>query len=51
MKGAITWEQVLVEFGEPTDGFNDYRWQDLTREFRYGGDQQAQKNIANLFEI
>ena len=51
MKGAITWEQVLAEFGEPQDGFNDYRWQEITADFRHGGDQQVQKNIANLLEV
>ena len=51
LKGAITWDQVLTEFGEPTDGFNDYRWQEITADFRYGGDQQVQKNIANLLEV
>lgn len=50
MKGALTWEQVLAEFGEPTDGFNDYRWQEITADFRHGGDQTVQRNIANLLE-
>ena len=50
MKGAITWEQVLEEFGEPQDGFNEARWCETTADFRYGGDQLAQKNIANALE-
>jgi|ERR1035437_489241 hypothetical protein len=50
IKGAITWKQVLAEFGEPHDGFNDYRWQEITADFRYGGDQQVHRNIANLVE-
>jgi len=50
LKGAITWEQVLAEFGEPADGFNDYRWQEITADFRLGGEQQVQRNIANLLE-
>lgn len=50
MKGAITWEQVLVEFGEPNDGFNDARWQEVTADFRHGGDQIFQRNIANVLE-
>jgi hypothetical protein len=48
MKGAITWEQVLVEFGEPQDGFNETRWCETTAEFRHGGDQIAQRNISNV---
>jgi hypothetical protein len=48
MKGAITWEQVLAEFGEPQDGFNEQRWAETTAEFRHGGDQIAQRNISNV---
>jgi hypothetical protein len=51
MKGAITWEQVLAEFGEPQDGFNEARWCDTTAEYRHGGEQQVQRNIANLLEV
>lgn len=47
MKGAITWAQVLAEFGEPQDGFNEQRWCEATSEFRHGGDQIMQRNIAN----
>lgn len=47
MKGAITWEQVLAEFGEPQDGFNDQRWQETTMDFRHGGDQITMRNIQN----
>lgn len=51
MKGAITWEQVLAEFGEPEDGFNEARWMNVTADFRIGGgDQIFLKNIANLLE-
>jgi hypothetical protein len=50
MKGAITWEQAVAEFGEPNDSFNDRRWQELTADFRHGGDQMVQRNIANLVE-
>ena len=50
MKGAITWEQVLSEFGEPLDGFNEQRWCETTADFRHGGDQLAQRNIANALE-
>lgn len=49
MKGAITWDQALSEFGEPQDGFNDKRWQDVTAEIRIGGDQILQQNVGNLF--
>lgn len=47
MKGALTWEQVLAEFGEPQDGFNETRWCEATTEFRHGGDQIFQRNVAN----
>ena len=47
MKGAITWEQVLAEFGEPQDGWNEQRWCEATAEYRHGGDQISQRNIAN----
>jgi hypothetical protein len=50
MKGAITWEQVLDEFGEPNDAWNDARWQEVTADFRHGGEQMVQRNIANLIE-
>lgn len=51
MKGALTWEDILKEFGEPQDGFNDYRWQQVTADFRHGGDQTVQRNIGNLLDI
>jgi hypothetical protein len=51
LKGAITWEQVLVEFGEPSDGFNEQRWQETLADFRHGGDQQVQRNLANMLEV
>jgi hypothetical protein len=47
MKGALTWEQTIAEFGEPQDGFNEQRWCEATTDFRYGGDQVAQRNITN----
>jgi hypothetical protein len=50
MKGAISWEDALREFGEPTDGFNDYRWQEATAEFRYGGERMVQRNVANVVD-
>lgn len=50
LKGAITWNQVLSEFGEPLDGFNDARWQDVTKDIRLGGDQVIQRNLCNLIE-
>jgi len=51
MKGAITWEQVMQEFGDPQDGWNDYRWQETTIDFRFGGDQIVHRNISNLIEL
>ena len=50
LKGAITWDQVLTEFGEPQDGFNDMRWQETVADFRCGGDEMVRRNIANLLE-
>ena len=50
MKGAITWKQVLAEFGEPQDGFNEERWMSITADFRHGGDQVFHRNIANVVE-
>ena len=50
MKGAITWKQVLAEFGEPQDGFNEERWMSITADFRHGGDQVFHRNIANIVE-
>lgn len=47
LKGAITWEQILAEFGEPQDGFNDARWQETVRDIRLGGDQVFQRNLAH----
>jgi hypothetical protein len=51
LKGAVTWEQVLAEFGEPQDGFNEQRWAETLADFRHGGEQQVQRNIANLLEV
>jgi hypothetical protein len=51
MKGAITWEQVLAEFGEPQDGFNEQRWCEATVDFRYGGEQTILRNIANVLDV
>jgi len=50
-KGALTWEQVISEFGEPQDGFNEARWCEATADFRHGGDEMIQRNIANLLEV
>ena len=50
-KGALTWEQVMAEFGDPSDGFNDERWHIATEHLRVGFDAIPQKNIANTFEL
>jgi hypothetical protein len=50
LKGAITWDQVIAEFGEPQDGFNDARWCETVADLRWGGDQMFQRNIANAVE-
>ncbi len=50
LKGALTWEQVLAEFGEPQDGFNEQRWAEVLADFRHGGDQMSLRNISNALE-
>lgn len=50
LKGAITWKQVLAEFGEPKDGWNEERWMSVTQDFRWGGEEMVHRNIANLLE-
>lgn len=47
LAGAVTWEQVFTEFGDPQDGFNDARWQETVADIRHGGDQVFQRNMAN----
>src|SRR5208282_5005727 len=49
-KGALEWDDVFREFGDPMDGFNDERWCAATADIRLGGDEQVQRNIANLVE-
>jgi len=51
MKGALTWEQIMKEFGEPSDSWNEMRWQEVTMDVRHGGDEVFQRNIANLLEL
>lgn len=50
LKGALTWESVLAEFGEPNDSWNEYRWCAVTADFRLGGDLMVHRNVANLLE-
>lgn len=50
LKGALEWANVERAFGDPEDGFNDKRWQEAVREFRWGGDQIAQRNQSNTLE-
>jgi hypothetical protein len=50
MKGAIEWDTTLKVFGEPLDSCNEERWATVTHDFRYGGEQTVQRNIANLME-
>ena len=47
MKGAITWDQAILEFGEPRDGFNEQRWAEVTADFRHGGDGVVHRNIES----
>jgi hypothetical protein len=49
-KGALLWDDVVREFGEPTDGWNETRWCEATVDFRHGGEQMVHRNIANLIE-
>jgi hypothetical protein len=48
MKGALTWNQVFGEFGDPEDGWNEERWMIVTADFRHGGDEITQRNIGAL---
>ena len=50
MKGAVTWKQLLNNFGEPRDGFNEERWMNVTMDFRYGGEGIVQRNIRNALD-
>lgn len=50
MKGALTWEQVVKEFGEPSDAWNEMRWQEVTADVRHGGDEVFHRNLTNLLE-
>ena len=50
LKGALNWEQVLAEFGEPNDAWNEQRWYETTVDFRYGGEQIVQRNVGNVLE-
>lgn len=50
MKGAITWEQVEKNFGEPQDGFNEARWAEATADIRYGEEKIWHRNISNAVE-
>jgi len=50
MKGALSWKQVLAEFGEPDDAFNEERWMTITADFRLGGDEMVHRNLAALLE-
>jgi len=47
-KGALTWDDVFREFGDPQDGFNDARWHLATDSLRHGSDQVSQRNCNNL---
>lgn len=50
MKGALDWSEVIQEFDEPMDGFNEHRWMEATESFRHGGDAVTHRNIANAVE-
>ena len=49
-KGAITWKQVMAEFGDPKDGWNEERWMVATADIRHGGDVIFERNVANSLE-
>ena len=51
MKGALSFDEVVEEFGEPNDAWNEQRWQEVTADIRYGGDEVFQRNISNLIEV
>jgi hypothetical protein len=50
LKGSLVWEDVLAEFGEPNDAWNEMRWYETLADFRHGGEQMVQRNIANYLE-
>lgn len=50
LKGALEWGDVVREFGEPSDSWNETRWQEVTVDFRLGGEQMVHRNIANVVE-
>lgn len=50
MKGAVQWEETIAEFGEPEDAWNEARWYDATRDFRFGGDGIVARNQGNLVD-
>lgn len=50
LKGAITWEQCLAEFGEPQDGANEQRWCETLADFRHGGEGMVHRNLENVVE-
>lgn len=50
LKGAVNLNAAIRAFGEPKDGWNDYRWQETLADFRHGGEEMVHRNIANLLE-
>jgi hypothetical protein len=50
LKGALRWDKVVAEFGEPNDSWNEARWREVTVDFRFGGEQMVQRNVSNLLE-
>lgn len=49
-KGAVAWDQIVAEFGEPEDGFNEARWCAVTADIRHGGDEIFARNVANSMD-
>ena len=50
LKGALAWEDVVREFGEPQDGWNETRWCEATAELRHGGEEIQHRNVENALE-
>jgi hypothetical protein len=49
-KGALSWSQVVEEFGEPQDGWNEARWCEATADIRHGEDRIWLANQRNVHE-
>jgi len=49
-KGALTWDQVEANFGDPDDSWNSERWFAATKEIRFGEEDVWLRNQGNVAE-